>query len=195
MKALPTPFFDLAMGVVFALLATIVVMEAGKPKKAEEVGIPTKAEFSIQMTWDDGSADDMDLYVRGPTGEIVFFGKTRNGYMTYDQDNMGRNNTVIQADGSTIESKSRQETVTLRAIVPGEYVVNAHQYRKNSAPEFVDHVTIRVTKLNPFSNVTQATKEFTEQGQEQTFVNFTITQDGRVDSVYVSPVQLIGAAK
>lgn len=195
MKSLPTPFFDLAFGIIFACLAVIVVMEAGRPKKAEEAGIPTKAEFSVSMNWDDGSPDDMDLYVRGPTGEIVFFGKVRNGYMTLDQDNMGRNNTVMQADGSTIESKSRQETTTIRAIVPGEYTVNAHLYRKGSAPEYVNHVTVKVTKLNPFSAVTQATKEFTEQGQEQTFANFIVGSDGRVDSVYVSPTQLVGATK
>lgn len=44
------------------------------------------------------------------------------------------------------------EIVTLRGIVPGEYVINVHMYmRRDPSPTTL--VTVQLDKINPFSTI------------------------------------------
>jgi len=189
---LPAPFLDMAMTALFILLAIVLISTVEEPKKAAVEAPVPKAEFLVTLAWDDDSRDDIDLYVRGPDGKIVYFSNRQTAWGFLDTDNVGLGNTVTSPDGSTITVPSRREVVTVRAIVPGEYVVNAHFYKKNSPPGYVNHLQMAVTKLNPFAEVTRATAAFDTQGQEQTLANFTVRPDGSVSDVFLAPVKLVG---
>ena len=46
--------------------------------------------------------------------------------MHLDRDDRGNVNDTIDFDGKTIDNPLNQEIVTIRVVVPGEYIVNVH---------------------------------------------------------------------
>ena len=48
--------------------------------------------------------------------------------MVLDRDDRGGANNTITVDGRRISSPFRQETVSIRGIVAGEYTVNVNHY-------------------------------------------------------------------
>ena len=190
---IPAPFLDMAMGVIFVFLAVIMISTVDEPKKSVTEAPVPKAEFLIELSWDDNSQDDIDLYVRSPDNNVVYFSRRQTPLMFLDADNLGMNNSVDMPDGTVSSVPTRREVVTVRAIMPGEYVVNAHFYKKNSPPGMVDHLVMAVTKLNPFAEITRAQTTFDTQGQEKTLANFTVEPNGKVSSVFLAPVPLVGS--
>ena len=56
-------------------------------------------------------------------------------------------NDTIVVNGEEVQNPLNQEVVTLRVVVPGEYIVNIHYYAtKTEQP--VD-VNVKVEKVNP----------------------------------------------
>ncbi len=96
--------------------------------EAKEGKIETKAEFIITMTWPDDHPDDIDLYAEDPLGNIVWYHVREGGFMVLDRDDRGGANNTITVDGRKITSPFRQETISIRGIVPGEYTVNVHYF-------------------------------------------------------------------
>ncbi len=83
-----------------------------------------------------------------------------------------------------------QETVSIRGIVPGEYVVNLHLYRAAGAGPVP--ATVKVEKLNPSVQlVFYGPVALTEQGDERTAVRFLVGGDGRVIDVNQLPKSIV----
>lgn len=180
-------FIDFGLTLAVICLTLVVLAVFTPPKKDNTPPITPKAEFLITLSWNDGSDDDLDLYVRGPDGTIVFFKNKSAPYMFLDHDDTSQNDIINQQ-----KIPSRIEVVSVRAIVPGDYTVNTHCYHKGSSPATVDHAHVRVLKLNPFSIVKEVDEDFTATGQEKTMVNFTVEPDGSVSQVYRDQVHLVG---
>lgn len=175
---LPAPFFDFAMSVLFVFMALFVMSTMDTPRPPQAGVLTPKAEFLIEMTWDDGSASDVDLYAKGPDGKIVFFGSRKNEVMFLNTDNTGTGN------GQIID---RREVVTIRAIEPGRYEFNAHAYRL-AAPV---NVKLRVLKLNPYSVVSERAVTFDTQGQERTLAAMHVRADGSAEP-YEAQTRMVG---
>ena len=79
-----------------------------------------------------------------------------------------------------MQNPLNQEVVTLRAVVPGEYIVNIHYYAtKTEQP--VD-VNVKVEKVNPQLEVIYyGTIILEKKGVEKTATRFNISQDGTVN--------------
>lgn len=186
-EGLSTSFLDMAMTVAVILLTLVMILSSEVAKSSDGI-IKPKAEFLIELTWTDGSPDDIDLYAKGPDGKIVFFGRRDTPLMFLDLDNTGRSNTVDMPDGSRKEIADRRETITIRATQPGEYVVNTHGYRVGSP----NNVKLTVTKINPYRVVTVVEAVMDTERQEKTLVNFTVDGDGDVSSVFLVPTKMVG---
>src|SRR6201997_187643 len=96
--------------------------------EAKEGKIDTKAEFIITSGWPDNHPDDIDLYVEDPLGNIVWYHEREAGWMLLDRDDRGGLNNSLTVAGRRILSPIRQETVSIRGIIAGEYTVNIHYY-------------------------------------------------------------------
>src|SRR6476469_7913791 len=115
--------------------------------EAKQGKIDTKADFIITMTWPDSHPDDIDLYAEDPLGNIVWYHVREAGFMVLDRDDRGSANNTITVDGRKITSPFRQETISIRGIVPGEYTVNVHYFlaiKGGPVP-----VVVQVEKINP----------------------------------------------
>src|SRR5258705_1882521 len=96
--------------------------------EAKEGKVESKAEFIITMTWPDDHPDDIDLYVEDPLGNIVWYHVREGGFLVLDRDDRGSANNTLTVDGRKVTSPFRQDTISIRGIVPGEYVVNADYF-------------------------------------------------------------------
>ena len=91
---------------------------------AKDGKIDSKAEFLITMDWPDNHPDDFDLFVQDPAGNIAWYRRREAGFLTLDRDDRGGANDFIVVNGKKILSPVREEIVSVRGIVPGEYTVH-----------------------------------------------------------------------
>ena len=175
--------FNILVGFAFLFIVAFLLI---KPEAKRE-DFDRKAEFIIVMEWDYERQDDIDLYVQDPSKTIVHFRNARANFMHLDKDDLGKRNDTIMVNGVEKIVKINREVVTIRGIVPGEYIVNVHYYSDYSehanvtrGPMSPLEVKVTVYKVNPYSEVWQGTKTFTRKGQEETFVRFTMDKNGGV---------------
>ena len=169
-----------------ALLAMNPEAKSGK--------IESKAEFIITMGWPDSHPDDIDLYVEDPLGNIAWYHQREAGFLVLDRDDRGAMNDSVVVNGKKISSPIRQEIVSVRGIVPGEYTVNINYYVKYfpNTPLVPVPVAVKVEKLNPTVEIVYADTTMLEHvGQEKTAVRFKVAEDGRVTDVYHGDKSLI----
>ena len=152
--------------------------------------VDPNAEVLITVRWPDQHPDDVDVIVEDPRGQLVWYHNKDTGLMHLDRDDRGTFLDTIVLDGERVVSPINQETVSLRALAPGEYVINLLHYQANF--EDVLPVTVKVEKLNP--NVTLAyygTHELSGVGDEVTALRFTIGAAGEVVDLSSRPKALV----
>lgn len=184
LKPFLVAFSDLLLAslVVFVVLTGFLLSHISADKSTGNV--IDKSDFIIEATWEDGSNNDVDLLVRGPTGDIVFFSRKDNGVMSLDRDDMGHNNTTVDAFGKLITNSVRREVISIRKAVEGQYTVNLLMYKLRDEPSNV-HVLVR--KLNPYSEVGEKNVKLDFELQESTAFTFNIGRNSTVKSVDQNP--------
>ncbi len=167
--------FNALLGFVFMFVAAFSLM--GDPTKLGNV--ESKAEVLITVRWADRHPDDVDTLVEDPQGNLVWYHNRDTGLMHLDRDDRGLFQDRVVLDGVEVSNPINQETVTLRALKPGEYVVNVLHYQSNYKKPLP--VSVKVEKLNPsVSLVYYGIRELNGVGDEQTAVRFTIGANGEV---------------
>jgi hypothetical protein len=150
--------------------------------EAKEGKIESKAEFIITMSWPDDHPDDIDLYAEDPLGNIVWYHVREGGFMMLDRDDRGSANNTITVDGRKITSVFRQETISIRGIVPGEYTVNVHYFLATKGGPVP--AVVKVEKVNPIVEVVAYdTVQLSRMGEEKTAMRFRIAANGNVVDV------------
>jgi hypothetical protein len=150
--------------------------------EAKQGKIDTKAEFIITMGWPDSHPDDVDLYAEDPVGNIVWYHVREAGFMVLDRDDRGGLNNTIVVNGKKISSPIRQETVSIRGIVAGEYTVNVNHYLATTGSPVP--VSVKVEKVNPSVEVVYYdTLTLDHAGQEVTATRFRVAENGSVIDV------------
>jgi hypothetical protein len=130
--------------------------------------------------------------------------------MYLDKDDLGFANDIVKnVNGTVTKVNINREVVTIRGIIPGEYIINAHYYsaRKWTGQTLTTNideraesyelgkgkstgknltVKIELHKVNPYKIWWIGEKTFTHRGQEETFVRFTIDSDGKLVGGFTS---------
>ena len=170
------PFTDLLFNALlgFTLLFLVAVLLVNPV--ARQGVLDPKAEFIISATWPEDRADDVDLWVEDPHGEVVSYLRRDAGWMHLDRDDRGELNDTVEVDGETKIYPINQEIVTLRGTITGEYVVNLYYYESFSSHPMPVPVTVKVERVNPQFELTFV-DQVVLQGvdDERTVVRFTIT--------------------
>jgi hypothetical protein len=149
---------------------------------AKDGKIDSKAEFIITMDWPDNHPDDLDMFVQDPMGNIAWYRRREAGFLVLDRDDRGGANDFIMVNGKKIPSPIREEIVTVRGIVPGEYTINVSHFQALTHSPVA--AKIKVQKLNPTAQVIYdniVTVDHT--GDEKTAVRFTLDAAGKVIDV------------
>ena len=161
----------------FAMMFIIAFMLIDKPEKKGE--IDSKAEILITVRWPDDHPDDVDALIEGPLGEVVWYHNRDSGLMHLDRDARGLLADTVTIDGKKVVNPINQETVTVRALQSGEYVVNLLHYQSNYREPLP--VTVKVEKLNPEVSLVHYGKlVLTGTGDERTAVRFRLNTEGDI---------------
>src|SRR5882672_322292 len=141
--------------------------------EAKDGKIDSKAEFLVTMSWPDQHPDDFDMFVQDPIANMVWYRRREAGFMLLDRDDRGGANDFIMVNGRKVLSPIRQETVSIRGIVAGEYTVNVYHFiamGREPVP-----VSVQV--------VHYGTMMLERAGTERTAVRFSIDGSGAVQDV------------
>ena len=172
--------FNILVGFAFLFIVAFLLI---KPESKEK-DFDRRAEFIVVMEWDSEATDDIDLHVQDPLGGLVNFRAPRVNFSHLDKDDLGsRNDTTVLADGTTTTIKINREVVTIRGIIPGEWIVNSHYYSPYNNWLNKDYsITVRVElhRVTPYKILWVGDKTFTRKGQEETFIRFTIDKEGEL---------------
>ena len=173
---------------IVAFLFFIAVLSIAPDAKDGKVD--TKAEFLITMDWPDNHPDDLDLFVQDPIGNIVWYRHREAGFLTLDRDDRGGANDFILVNGLKIPSPIREEIVTVRGLVPGEYTVNVSHFQAVTGQPV--EATVKVQKLNPTAQVIFDDKVIVDHtGDEKTALRFRLDSEGKVVDVQRRPKSLL----
>jgi len=185
------PFYDMLFNMLIAFVFCFIIALLAMNPKALKIGdIPSKAEYIITVGWPDRNPNDIDTWVQDPGGNLVWFRAREAGLMYLDRDDRGDANDAILIDGQRIVSPFRQEVVTVRGIVPGEFTVNVQYYQSRDGQP-VD-VNVSIIKVNPRAEVVfYGQLKLARQGDEATAARFTIQPDGKVVNVNTLPKSLV----
>ena len=113
----------------FAFMFAIAFMLISDPSDGGK--IDSKAEILISVRWPDQHPDDVDAIVESPQGGLVWYHNRDTGLMHLDRDDRGIFADKMNVNGATISNPINQETITIRALQSGEYVVNLLHYQAN----------------------------------------------------------------
>ena len=161
--------------VTFLFFIALLVMNP----EAKSGKVDPKAEFIITMGWPDSHPDDIDLYAEDPLGNIVWYWEREAGFMVLDRDDRGGLNNSITVNGRKVQSPIRQETISIRGIVAGEYTVNVNYYLATTTAPVP--VSVKIEKVNPTVEVIfYDTIMLDHMGQEKTAARFKIADNGNV---------------
>jgi uncharacterized protein YfaP (DUF2135 family) len=170
--------FKMIQALTFFFVLAVLFMNP----EAKKGIVDPKAEYIITTTWEDENPDDIDLWVEDPKGNIIWFRNREAGLVHLDRDDRGMLNDTIETAGETVTNPLNQEVVTIRGVVPGEYVVNLHYYATETGQPV--EAAVRLDKVNPSLEVIDYTKLTLEKkGDEQTALRFTLDADGEVTDV------------
>lgn len=179
------------------MLFLISFLLINNPAKTSE--IEYKAEIMIVMSWQDDHEGDIDLWVETPEGKVSYINPVA-GHVHLDKDDLGVRNDYYTLPNGTVEKiYLNREIVTLRALQPGDYVVNAHYYSSPTVNSMKPgggipaDVSIEVLRLNPFQIISSESKRLEARGQEETFVRFTLDEDGAAVKINRLPKKLVAA--
>ena len=182
--------FNILLGFAFLFIVAFLLIKPEAKKK----DFDRRAEFVIILEWDHDALDDIDLHVQDPLGERVSFRLPRIIFMHLDKDDLGtRNDTIVNADGTESTVEINREVVTIRGIMPGEYIINAHYYstrqygnvnigetfRKEEDAKVLT-VKVELHKVTPYKIMWAGEKIFVSKGQEETFLRFKLDKDGNI---------------
>jgi hypothetical protein len=170
---------------------TILNITNREEVKTQE-GLKMDVQFMITMTWPDQSFDDVDMHLLLPDGKVVGYNNKDLGFAVLDRDDLGAFNDVVKApDGSVKIIEQNKEFISIRAIVPGRYVVNARVYSVHDS--YLDmtpkvklpyEASFTLTSLNPTIKEEVTRKvTLTERGKEVTAFSFTVTPDGKIADI------------
>lgn len=187
------PFYDMLFNMLIAFVfCFIVALLAINPKSTKAGDVAAKAEYILTLGWPDNDPNDIDMWVQSPAGDVIWFRNREAGLMHLDRDDRGLANDTVEINGRTLVNPLNQEVVTLRGIVAGEYVVNAHYYdgsknRPTAASARLGQpveVTLTIVKVNPRAEVVYyGQRTLSQLGDEATMVRFSVRADGTVGAM------------
>lgn len=163
----------------FVTLFIIAFLLINPVAKKSTVDLPT--EMIVEVTWNNESRSDIDLYLNGPTGATVYYGNKNNGYISLEKDDLGTTTDTYTVNGEEVIVARNYEIISVNSLPIGEYVINVHGYFVH---ETVGKETarVRVTRISPFAIIHESSHDIGHK-QEATAVSFVIAPDGKIVDV------------
>lgn len=165
--------FNLLIG--FTCLFIIAFMLINPIAKKSTIDPPVI--FIIELLWDDNSKKDIDLYVKGPDNNTVYFNNRDGSYMILERDDLGIANDTYMINNEEVIIQRNYEMITFNQLPKGEYVVNVHYY--SGDPKDPEKIQVKITSVSPFKEIYFQELEINYH-QEKTIASFSVDEFGKV---------------
>ena len=181
--------FNALLGFAFMFAIAFMLINSSE----ESGNIDTKAEVLISVQWPDEHPDDVDAVVEDAQGSLVWYHNRDSGLMHLDRDDRGNLADNINFKGEVVSNPINQETVTVRGLQSGEYVINLLHYKSNFKDPLP--VTVKVEKLNPTVELIYYGEHFLNGvGDEKTALRFLVDGEKNIKSLNQMPKRLLTKA-
>tara|TARA_Y200000002_G_scaffold112861_1_gene92432 strand:- start:537 stop:1151 length:615 start_codon:yes stop_codon:yes gene_type:complete len=181
--------FNALLGFAFMFAIAFMLINS-----SEETGnIRSNAEILISVQWPDEHPDDVDAIVEDPQGSLVWYHNRDSGLMHLDRDDRGNLADNLNINGEVVSNPINQETITVRGLQSGEYIINLLHYKSNFKEPLP--VTVKVEKLNPSVELVYYGEHFLNGvGDEMTALRFYVDGQKNISDLNQIPKRLITKA-
>ena len=181
--------FNALLGFAFMFAIAFMLINS-----SEETGnIRSNAEILISVQWPDDHPDDVDAIVEDPQGSLVWYHNRDSGLMHLDRDDRGNLADNLNMNGEVVSNPINQETITVRGLQSGEYIINLLHYKSNFKEPLP--VTVKVEKLNPSVELVYYGEHFLNGvGDEMTALRFYVDSQKNISDLNQIPKRLITKA-
>ena len=181
--------FNALLGFAFMFAIAFMLINS-----SEETGnIRSNAEILISIQWPDEHPDDVDAIVEDPQGGLVWYHNRDSGLMHLDRDDRGNLADNLNINGQVVSNPINQETITVRGLQSGEYIINLLHYKSNFKEPLP--VTVKVEKLNPEVELVYYGEHFLNGvGDERTALRFYVDSNKNISDLNQIPKMLITRA-
>lgn len=176
----------LVFTVLFILSFVLIRPRAAPP------ALRTPGLFAIEISWRADIDEDVDLYVRDPQQNVVYFGSPTSGLLHLEHDDLGFPSAAA-ANGHFVRVRLNVERTVLRGVEPGEFVANVQYYRGGGDSPVRVHVSLWKL-IGADKPVTRASVLLRYPGDEKTAFRFTVTAGGELTNLNRLPVSLLPRA-
>ena len=165
--------FNLLVG--FTSLFIIAFLMINPVSQTGQTTPPVK--MFVEIEWDSELTQDMDLFVRGPNGNVVYYANKDGGYVVLQRDDLGSTNDTYILNGERIVIKRNYEIANFSDLPAGEYVIGVFYFSRLGDP--ID-VKTTVRSISPHRLVYEGTAQALTPRTERTLLSFVIDKDGKV---------------
>lgn len=181
--------FNALLGFAFMFAIAFMLINSSD----ESGNIRSNAEILISIQWPDEHPDDVDAIVEDPQGGLVWYHNRDSGLMHLDRDDRGNFADNLNINGQVVSNPINQETITVRGLQSGEYIINLLHYKSNFNEPLP--VTVKVEKLNPEVELIYYGEHFLNGvGDERTALRFYVDSDKNISELNQIPKRLITRA-
>ncbi len=177
--------FALLLGVFAIFILTCIMIGTPKPMKNDSPN--DKSQVMITMTWDDQSANDIDMWVLTPEHNLIGYANKENPYMALERDDTGLGSDTAIVNGQKVILRVNKEIIRMRQRRPGHYVVNGFYFaahidgEKNTLWTGALDIRFEIAEVNPVYNILFVrTITLPAPGAQGTAFEFDILPDGTV---------------
>lgn len=173
--------FNVLIGFVMLFILAFLLINP-ITKKAD---IPAKAEIMVMLDWEDGSKDDLDLWIKGNNMPLPLSFQVKNSALWHlDRDDLGVSTDVVQVAGETMILRYNREVATMRGLMQGDFHINVHVYgKKDDGPT---KFSITVIDINPYKEIYKLEGEAKGFSDIIKFPAFTVGPDGEIIDTFIS---------
>ena len=181
------PFVDILCALLVILMS---IMALSHPRTStERAGLQQNAIYQLVLTWK--GEDDLDMHVADSQKHKVSFQRREGGegsLFSLNRDSLGASRTETDAEGKLVNPVN-EEIVSIRGIIPGEYICNLHAFAKKQRGPV--EATVKLVRNKPFKEIVVKTRVFSNSGEEQTAFRFSLDKDGQVTDLNELPAQIV----
>lgn len=178
-----TSFLDILSATVASLSAItiLLLLLINITPKEQKEKVTLEAKAMVTMSWLNKSKNDVDLWVRDPSGRIIYYGAKEAPGMELDRDDRGTTTDTVIVNGKRIVIELNQEIVKFRFLLDGMYVVNIKMYSSSKGP-FPEPVTITFYDMQNFTQLYKNTINLVSINQEINILVFYV-KNGKIQNI------------
>lgn len=118
-------FLLLALGFVVLFVLAFILIKPVDPKKKD---IELEEQLLVKLEWQDDMPNDLDLWLKTPTNEIISFRRKEGTSAVLERDDLGDDVSWVNVNGREERVLDNTEVLRIKQLTDGDYYITVHHY-------------------------------------------------------------------